>query len=102
MTTLTCPQIESREWEEGAHVPTGVAYLCDRDATYQIEGTVYCQIHAKRIMLEKENRALKMLLKFENEVVQKFPDGTLGFKHNIPTSTSWHKQPIAEYMNNQK
>ena len=99
MTTLTCPQIESREWGKGDVFPPN--YLCDRDATYQIEGTDYCQIHAKRIMLEKENRALRILLKFENEVVQKLPDDTLGFKHNIPT-TSWHKQPIAEYENNRK
>jgi hypothetical protein len=33
-----CPQIESAN------------YLCDREANYQIDGVVYCQIHAKRLM----------------------------------------------------
>jgi hypothetical protein len=55
MTTLNCPHIESTNWDDStSRVPTSVAYLCDRDATYQIDGTVYCNIHAKRIMFNKE------------------------------------------------
>ena len=38
---LKCPHIESTK------------FLCDRDASYQVNGTVYCQIHAKRLLLEK-------------------------------------------------
>jgi len=35
---LICPARESRQ------------YLCGRVASYQIEGTRWCQIHARRIM----------------------------------------------------
>ena len=45
MEQLKCPQIESR------------MYLCDREADYQIDGVVYCQIHARRLMQDKENNA---------------------------------------------
>ena len=38
---LKCPHIESTK------------FLCDRDASYQVNGTVYCQIHAERLLLEK-------------------------------------------------
>ena len=40
---LKCPSIESSK------------FLCDREAFYQIDGIVYCQIHARRIMKEKLN-----------------------------------------------
>ena len=33
-----CPYIESAE------------FTCDREASYQIDGVVYCQIHARRLM----------------------------------------------------
>ena len=36
-----CPAIESRK------------YLCDRIAEYQIDGTVWCLIHARRIIEAK-------------------------------------------------
>ena len=38
---LKCPHIESTK------------FLCGRTANYQINGTVYCQIHARRLLLEK-------------------------------------------------
>ena len=38
---LKCPHIESTK------------FLCDRDASYQVNGTVYCQIHAERLLAEK-------------------------------------------------
>ena len=38
---LKCPHIESTK------------FLCDRDASYQVNGTVYCQIHAQRLLAEK-------------------------------------------------
>ena len=41
---LRCPEIESTK------------FLCDREASYQIDGTVYCQIHAQRLLSEKKNR----------------------------------------------
>ncbi len=55
MTTLTCPQIEVRQLDSDTGSAIGVEYLCDREATYQINGTIYCEIHAKRLMLEKES-----------------------------------------------
>ena len=36
--TLKCPQIESAR------------FTCDREASYQIDGVVYCQIHARHLM----------------------------------------------------
>ena len=36
MTQLKCPSRESSE------------FLCDRDAVYQVDGTVFCNIHARR------------------------------------------------------
>jgi len=39
---MKCPSIESSE------------FLCDREAFYQIDGIVYCQIHARRIMTRIE------------------------------------------------
>jgi len=36
-----CPAIESSK------------FLCDRIAEYQIEGTMWCHIHARRVMKEK-------------------------------------------------
>jgi len=36
--TLKCPQIESAR------------FTCDREASYQVEGVVYCRIHARRLM----------------------------------------------------
>ena len=41
MTQLKCPKIESKE------------FLCDREATYQIDGVVVCNIHARRIIEAK-------------------------------------------------
>ena len=38
MDKLKCPALESSE------------HLCDRDAEYQINGTIYCLRHAQRIM----------------------------------------------------
>ena len=38
MAQLKCPARESSE------------FLCDRDAEYQVNGTIYCNIHARRIM----------------------------------------------------
>ena len=38
---LKCPHIESTK------------FLCDRTADYQVNGTVYCQIHAQRLLAEK-------------------------------------------------
>jgi hypothetical protein len=39
-----CPEIESSE------------FLCDRPADYNIEGTSYCNIHARRRMEQKDKR----------------------------------------------
>ena len=44
MNNLRCPHRESTK------------FLCDREASYQIDGTVYCQIHAQRLLSEKKNR----------------------------------------------
>ena len=41
MAQLKCPHIESTQ------------FLCDREATYQIDNVVYCCIHARRLMLRK-------------------------------------------------
>jgi hypothetical protein len=41
MPILQCPHVESNK------------YLCDRLAGYQVDGTVYCAIHARRLMVEK-------------------------------------------------
>ena len=41
MPILQCPHVESNK------------YLCDRLAGYQVDGTVYCAIHARRLMMEK-------------------------------------------------
>ena len=41
---LRCPEIESTK------------FLCDREASYQVNGTVYCQIHAQRLLSEKKDR----------------------------------------------
>ena len=41
MPILQCPHVESNQ------------YLCDRLAGYQVDGTVYCAIHARRLMVEK-------------------------------------------------
>tara|TARA_R110002012_G_scaffold258026_1_gene438350 strand:+ start:384 stop:551 length:168 start_codon:yes stop_codon:yes gene_type:complete len=38
---LRCPHRESTK------------FLCDREANYQVDGTVYCQIHAQRLLSEK-------------------------------------------------
>ena len=38
MTQLKCPATESSE------------FLCDRVAEYQVNGTIYCGKHARRIM----------------------------------------------------
>lgn len=38
LMTLQCPHIESTR------------FLCDRAASYQIDGVVYCPIHARRLM----------------------------------------------------
>jgi hypothetical protein len=38
MTELKCPARESSE------------FLCDREAEYQVQGTIYCEKHARRIM----------------------------------------------------
>ena len=38
MEHLKCPRIESSE------------YLCDREASYCVDGVVYCERHARRIM----------------------------------------------------
>ena len=38
MTELKCPAWESSE------------FLCDRVAEYQLNGIIYCEIHARRIM----------------------------------------------------
>ena len=38
---LRCPHRESTK------------FLCDREASYQVDGTVYCQIHAQRLLSEK-------------------------------------------------
>jgi hypothetical protein len=42
MLELRCPQIESSE------------YLCDRVGEYQVDGTIYCARHARRLMAKKE------------------------------------------------
>lgn len=42
MEHLKCPRIESSE------------YLCDREASYYIDGIVYCVHHARRVMEGKE------------------------------------------------
>ena len=36
--TLKCPHIESER------------FTCDREASYSIDGVVYCSIHARRLM----------------------------------------------------
>ena len=41
MNNLRCPHRESTK------------FLCDREANYQVDGTVYCQIHAQRLLSEK-------------------------------------------------
>ena len=51
---LKCPQIESAN------------FLCDREASYQIDGVIYCEIHARRIMKAKLN------WKLEAQVVEGF------------------------------
>ena len=52
---LNCPAIESYEWDDqSTGIPTEVKYLCDREATYQIDGIVYCMVHAKRLMFDAE------------------------------------------------
>ena len=38
MTELKCPARESSE------------FLCDREAEYQVNGTIYCNKHARRII----------------------------------------------------
>ena len=38
---LKCPYIESSE------------YLCEREAEYQVDGTVYCGRHARYLMEKK-------------------------------------------------
>ena len=38
MTQLKCPARESSE------------FLCDREAEYQVNGTIYCNKHARRII----------------------------------------------------
>jgi|6_EtaG_2_1085325.scaffolds.fasta_scaffold04353_10 hypothetical protein len=44
MPELKCPQIESN------------AYLCDRAGEYQVDGTIYCARHARRLMEQKTER----------------------------------------------
>ena len=44
MLELRCPQIESSE------------YLCDRAGEYQVDGTIYCARHARRLMAKKIGR----------------------------------------------
>ena len=38
MAQLKCPAWESTE------------FLCDRDAEYQVNGTIYCNKHARRLI----------------------------------------------------
>jgi hypothetical protein len=45
MPELKCPDIESSE------------YLCDRPAEYQVDGTIYCNRHARRLVELKDRRA---------------------------------------------
>jgi hypothetical protein len=47
MLELRCLHIESSE------------YLCDRRAEYQIDGTVYCARHARRLMEASGHGVLK-------------------------------------------
>ena len=46
MTELKCPARESSE------------FLCDREAIYQVTGTIYCEIHARRAMAAKHEVAM--------------------------------------------
>ena len=44
MLELRCPQVKSSE------------YLCDRTAEYQVDGTIYCKRHARRLMEQQSQK----------------------------------------------
>ena len=44
MINLKCPHIESKE------------NLCDREAEYYVNGTIYCDRHARRVQTSSELR----------------------------------------------
>jgi hypothetical protein len=47
MTQLRCPARESSE------------FLCDKPAEYQVNGTIYCEIHGRRAIEAKHEAAAK-------------------------------------------
>ena len=56
MLELKCPQIESRE------------DLCDRTAEYQVDGTIYCARHARRLIELKAAQTADLKLAQKDDV----------------------------------
>ena len=55
---LKCPQVLDKKWEVYRDYPVKnwetVEQLCNEEGEYQIDGTVYCESHAKRLGWIKE------------------------------------------------